>query len=170
MWCPRCKSEYRRSVEICPICGTPLLDVPAEETPEWTAMEPEFLMHFEDPLELGQALEILRRADVPYLCKETGWGSSSHITGGKRPGGTDLYVDRRYTHRALRHLRQFDDDAQAAFTDEELDAAIDDYMTVYEPDVEEENPDKPVSPEGYRMVFVFLGIFILLVLAALIFR
>ena len=168
MWCPRCKSEYRRSVEICPICGTPLLDVPAEETPEWTAMEPEFLMHFENPLELGQALEILRRSDVPYLCKETGWGSSSHITGGKRPDGTDLYVDRRYTHRARRLLRQFDPDAQTPFSDEELETAMEDFYTDYAPELEQEDPAEPVSPEGYRILFILLGIFLLFVIAVLI--
>lgn len=168
MWCPRCKSEYRRSVEICPNCGTPLLDVPAEETPEWSAMEPEFLMHFEDPLELGQALEILRRADVPHLCRDRRWISSERIPCIRESDDVDLYVDRRYTHRALRLLRQFDQDAQAAFSDEELDAAIDDFMTVYEPEVEEENPDKPVSPEGYRLLFVLLGIFLIFVIAVLI--
>ena len=168
MWCPRCKQEFPRRVRLCPLCGMALLDVPPEDGPGPAAEDAEFLLHFDDPLALEQALEILRRAGVPHLYFDRRWASSSRIASIRKAEGLDLYVARRYTHRARRLLRQFDPDAQTPFDDEELEAAMEDYYAGYGSEAEEEEPAEPVSPEGYRTLFVLLGLLALFVLTVLI--
>ena len=164
MWCPRCRQEFARRVRLCPLCGMALLDVPPEDGTE-RPMEAEFLLHFDDPLALEQALEILRRAGVPHLYHDRRWASSSRIASVREGEGLDLYVDRRYTHRARRLLRQFDRADRTPFDDEELEAAMADYYADYGPEAEEEDPAEPVSPEGYRMLFILLGIFLIFIIA-----
>ena len=61
---------------------------------------------------------------------------------------------------------RYDRDLQQPFDDDELETAIADYVADYGDEAEPEEPDRPVSPEGYRMVFVFLAVFGALALLA----
>lgn len=175
MWCPRCKSEYRDGIEVCPVCQValtedePLDEASAEGGPSpLAAMDPEFLMTFQDQKELGMAKEILTRAEIPFLCREPGSGEYLRIVTGANFYGTELYVEKGFTHRALRLLQQFDHEAGEPFADEALDEAIEAYEAENPGEAEPENDGAPASPEGYRMVWAFLAIFgILAVLAIL---
>lgn len=124
-------------------------------------------MFLPDGEDLELAMDLLEEHGIPYEIRSRVSSGARRLTGSS--GGAEIYVDRRYTHRALRLLRRFDPDAQAPFSDEELETAMEDYYTDYGVDAEEEDPAEPVSPEGYRMVFVFLGIFALAAVAALVF-
>lgn len=124
-------------------------------------------MFLPDGEDLEPAMDLLEENGIPYEIRSRVSSGARRLTGSS--GGAEIYVDRRYTHRALRLLRRFDPDAQVPFSDEELETAMEDYYTDYGVDAEEEDPAEPVSPEGYRMVFVFLGIFALAAVAALVF-
>ena len=154
MNCPNCGTEYEGG--CCPLCGG--LD-------EDNAVRPAFLMSFSDQLELEMACEILERAGIPYFCREPGSGEYLRLVTGENMFGTDLYVDMRCTHRAMRLLRRFDRAADLPFDEADLDAAIEHYAETYgaEPETGE-----PASPEGYRMVWVFLAIFGVLAVLSLI--
>lgn len=166
MWCPNCRSDVEPEGERCPACGAEL-EAPQTMRPGPAAMEPEFLMLFQDRGELEQAVEILERAGVPHLCREPESGAYLRLVSGSSFFGTELYVDRRFTHRALRLLRQFDHAAEEPFEEEALEAAMDEYAAEYGDPLQEEVPDSPASPEGYRMLWVFLAIFGVLALIPL---
>ena len=161
MWCPNCRREVPEDCTACPDCGAAPVAMVVAFRPPREIRRPArgermaFLMDLPDPEDRELAMDLLEESGIPYEIRPD--------------GGTELYVNQRYTHRALRLLRRFDADAQAPFSDEELDAAMENFYADYGPEAEEEDPAEPVSPEGYRMVFWFLGIFALLVLAAVIF-
>lgn len=172
MWCPRCGQEFDRETAVCPGCGVPLVEMLVSvrppkprrtDRPDGPRME--FLLFFGSRDDLEEALSLLDAAGIPWECREQGGSGARRLT--RSRGGAALYVDSRFTHRAMRLLRRYDEDFQTPFTDEELDAAIADYECDYGCEAEPEEPDEPVSPEGYRMVFVFLAVFgALAVLAA----
>ena len=165
MWCPKCCREFPDAAS-CPDCGTPLVEMLVSVRPPRTQPQMTFLMFFADREALEDALDVLDAAGFPWECRDQGGSGFRRVT--RSSGGTELYVDSRYSHRALRLLRQYDEDLQTPFSDEELDAAIADYECDYGAEAEPAEPAEPVSPEGYRMVFVFLAIFgVLAVLAAL---
>lgn len=60
-----------------------------------------------------------------------------------------------------RQLRTHDmpPEPERPFEEAELLAAMEEFETVYGVTAEEEDPAEPVSPSGYQMVFVFLGLF-----------
>ncbi|MCI8525078.1 MAG: zinc ribbon domain-containing protein [Oscillospiraceae bacterium] len=157
MWCPNCQEEYGAGTVICPFCGATLKDAPPETA---VKMEPEFLMYLVDRAQLEQAEALLMQARIPHQ-----WQDARDEAGQEtEEDGAALYVDRRYTHRAMRLLRPLDQ--RAAFSEAELEAAMDAYGPV-----ETENEtggEAPVSPEGYRMVWVFLAVFGLILLLGLI--
>lgn len=173
MWCPNCGREAPEGRTDCPECGSPLVEMVVAFRPPKApqravpAAEPEFLLYLPDRRDLELAMDLLEENGIPYEIRPGSGGGYRRVTGGA--GGGEIYVHPHFTHRALRLLRRFDEDAQAPFSDEELETAMDDFYTDYEPELEPEDPPEPVSPEGYRMVFVFLGIFALLVLAAVLF-
>lgn len=143
MWCPHCDREYPDATEVCPVCGE-LLQGP-----------PVLLMGFTEERALAEATELLSEAGIPYLCRE----EEQEI---------GLYVPEGYTHRALRLLRQFDRDAQAPFDEEQLNAAIAAYREENPEEFEKPGDDEIASPEGYRMVWFFVVIFVVLALIPLI--
>ena len=110
------------------------------------------------------ALGILEDAGVPYLLKEPGSGEYLRLVTGENMFGTDLYVPPHFTHRALRLLHRFDHAADEPFDEGTLEAAVDAYEQDYGPEPQD---DGPVTPEGYRMVFVFLAIFAVLAVVAI---
>lgn len=160
MECPKCGTQYSAGMETCPICRAPLPNPEME-------LEPVFLLRFEDQRELAMAREILNRANIPSLWREVNGGRYVRALCGDHHDGTDLYVDRRYTHRALRLLRQFDHETEEPFDEGALNDAIDEYMAE-NPEEMEPSDDEAASPEGYRMVWIFLAIFAALALVPLI--
>lgn len=160
MWCPNCKREYSGGETVCADCGVPLVEMLVSVRPPEPELE--FLLYIADRAELEEAMDLLEEAEIPFQCRSRGGSGYRRMTRGQ--GGGALYVDSRYTHRALRLLRRFDEDYRQPFGDEELDAAIADY----EADFGAASPEEaePAPTEGYRMVFVFLGLFAALVAAA----
>ena len=153
MECPYCHAPLAADFSgPCPRCGRRM-------------KEPVLLLSFQDRMELEMALGILEDAGVPYLCKEPGSGEYLRLVTGENMFGTDLYVPANFTHRALRLLRPFDRAADEPFDPADLEAAVDEYDADYGPEPQD---DGPVSPEGYRMVFWFLGIFAVLAVLALV--
>lgn len=169
MWCPKCRSEYREGINVCPVCQVHLVEtLPAEADEPELPREPELLMVFSDQTELAMAQEVLERSGIPYLLKELGSGEYLRIVTGANMFGTGLYVDRHYTHRALRLLRQFDHAADEPFPEEDLEAAVDAFSLENPEEAAAHADDRPASPEGYRMVWIFLAIFAALALIPLI--
>lgn len=152
MKCPHCQATLDDGFTgRCPACGR-------------AVEEPVYLMSFGDRMELDLALGILEEAGVPYLLKEPGSGEYLRLVTGENMFGTDLYVPPHFTHRALRLLRRFDHAADEPFDEGTLEAAVDAYEQDYGPEPQD---DGPVTPEGYRMVFVFLAIFAVLAVVAI---
>lgn len=75
----------------------------------------------------------------------------------------------RRTRAGRRQLRTHDTppEPDVPFDDATLLAAMEEFETVYGVTAEEEDPVEPVSPSGYQMVFVFLGLFAALAALAL---
>lgn len=75
----------------------------------------------------------------------------------------------RRTRAGRRQIRTHDTppEPDVPFDDETLLAAMEEFETVYGVTAEEEDPVEPVSPSGYHMVFVFLGLFALFIALAL---
>lgn len=84
------------------------------------------------------------------------------------PDGSDELPVRR-TRAGQRQLRTRDTppEPDVPFDDATLMAAMEEFETVYGVTAEEEDPVEPVSPSGYQMVFVFLGLFAALAALAL---
>lgn len=150
MWCPNCEKDFEGEEASCPVCGGPLQSEGEPET--------EFLMYLVDRQQLEEAEALLMQARIPHLWREKPEDEEDDEEG----DGPALYVDRRYTHRAMRLLRPLDQ--RPVFSEAELEAAMD----AYGDEEVEDGDDTPTSPEGYRTLWVFLAIFLLVVLISLI--
>lgn len=168
MWCPKCKSEYREGIDECPVCKVPLTESlePAPDGTDTGPQEPVLLMAFQDREELGLAAGLLDAAGIPYLTREPGGGEIMRITTGSNLTGTELYVDPRHLRPALHLLRQIQGDEEEAgdFDEAALNAAIDEFTAEYPDETQEKND--PATPEGYRIALIFLAIFGVSVLLA----
>lgn len=85
----------------------------------------------------------------------------------ERPPADDYSVRRLRAGRRQIRTQNAPPPPQRPFEEEELLAAMEEFETVYGVTAEEEDPAEPVSPSGYQMVFVFLGLFAVFAAVAL---
>ncbi len=163
MWCPNCKSEYREGFTICPTCKVPLVEMleEAEVSDAGEETGPVLLMSFQDREELGLATGLLEQAEIPYLLKEPGSGELLRLATGQSWTGTEVYVSPQDLRPALLLLRCLNggEEEAAPFDEAELDRAINEFEAAYPEEAKNEEEGGPASPEGYRIALIFLVVF-----------
>lgn len=160
MWCPKCGEVHGPAAERCPVCGGRLQKDAA--LPE---LEPEFVMYLVDRQELEKAEQLLAQFQIPRR-----WEQDASEDGA---GGAELYVDRRFTHRARRLLRPIHHSEGEEMDEQALTEAMERYTAAYgSADADDWEDwmawDDESAPEGYRTaLFFYIAFGAVLVLAAL---
>jgi len=107
LYCPNCKSEYKKRITICKDCGEVLveawkMEVDIEET---TAMDAVKLLSVDNTVNAELVLNLLRNNEIPCYCKDNGIGGYMNIYMGYSVFGKEIYVDRADYERAKEVLK-----------------------------------------------------------------
>jgi len=114
-WCPQCKSEYDKGVEVCYDCQCKLVDkLVAEE--KWEPVREAFLLTAADEMEYKILEAKLGEYGIPVTRRYRGAGAVTHIYMG-RSFGLDVYVPETALPKAKEILAMTMDPDQADETE-----------------------------------------------------
>ncbi len=91
-WCPKCKSEYRESFDVCKECNEELVDSLDEEQEEVEYDHDTFLISVRDEFEAEIVDSLLQAEGIPTVKRYKGVGQYLQVYMGKSYEGIDIYV------------------------------------------------------------------------------
>lgn len=112
MFCPRCKTEYRKGITICPDCSAPLVEQLKSEKEAKeivTAMHGVKLTSVDTAVQAELILGVLRNNQIPCYTKDPASGGCMNLYMGYSIYGKEIYVDEEDYDRALELLEVFED-------------------------------------------------------------
>lgn len=108
--CHVCNFECEDSVELCPVCGADLTDIPQPEETDGpveqeASVEPVLLATLNDVVSAEIFKDILKDNSIPYFSNEDGEGMKVVFGGGF--ASEDIYVDKDQFEKAQELYEEF---------------------------------------------------------------
>lgn len=105
MYCPNCKTEYKKGIIKCKDCGETLVEKLEVELEELTAMNAVKIVSVDNTVNANLVLNLLRNNEIPCYAKDNGIGSYMNIYMGYSIFGKEIYVDKSDYEHAIEVLK-----------------------------------------------------------------